>query len=69
MKKISILIGAGMLGSAVIWGAVIIGCSLKLSGTECYDKISNALIMGASFHLLLIWIPLAAQLKKLYKKD
>ncbi len=63
------LIGSAILGSALIWGAIIIGCSLKLKGTECYDEISNVLIMGASFHLLFIWGPLAAMLTKLSKKD
>ncbi|MCP4705216.1 MAG: hypothetical protein GY865_11450 [candidate division Zixibacteria bacterium] len=68
MKKISIILGSCILGSAIIWGAVILGCSLKLSGTECYDEISNALIMGASFHLILIWGPLAAYMAKHIKK-
>ncbi len=70
MKKHSLIIGACIIGSALIWGAVIVGCSLKLTGTECYDKISNALIMGASFHLILIWGPLAAYMAKhIRKKD
>ena len=68
-RGINILIGSAILGSSLIWGAVIVGCSLKLSGTECYDNISNILILAASFHLLLVWVPLAATLKKLFKKD
>jgi hypothetical protein len=67
MKKKSI--GAFIIASAIIWGAVIIGCSLKLKGTECYDEISYILSVGALFHLLFIWGPLAIQLKKKKKEE
>lgn len=62
MKKTSI--GFYIIASAIIWGIVIIGCSLKLKGTTCYDEISLILTGGAGFHLLLIWGPLANQLLK-----
>ena len=64
MKKKVITIGSCIIGSTILWGAVILGCSFRLKGTGCYDEISNILIMGASFHLLLIWGPLAVQFKK-----
>lgn len=61
-KKIR-TIGAFIIASAVIWGAVIIGCSLKLKGTGCFQDISLILTAGAVIHLLFIWGPLAAQFK------
>ena len=57
-------IGYFIIGSAIIWGAVILGCSAALSGTECYDKIQNYLILGTLAHLLFIWGPLADIVKK-----
>ena len=62
MEKKSI--GFYIIASALVWGAVMIGCSFKLKGTACYDEISLILIGGASFHLLFIWGPLAKQFRK-----
>ena len=62
-------IGFYIIASAIIWGAVIIGCSLKLKGTECYDEISNILIAGAGFHLLFLWGPLANQFRKIKREE
>jgi hypothetical protein len=58
-------IGAIILGSAIIWAAAIIGCAYALKGTECYDKIQYILVGGVLSHLLLIWVPMALQFKKL----
>ena len=62
MKKKSI--GIYIITSAIIWGAVIIGCALKLKGTGCYDDISLTLFAGLVFHLLFVWTPLAVQFKQ-----
>lgn len=62
MKKVKI--GFFIIGSAIIWGAVIIGCSLKLKGTSCYQEISTLLSIGAVVHLLLIWGPLVRIFQK-----
>ena len=35
-------IGAFIIASAIIWGAVIIGSSFALKGTESYDKIQKS---------------------------
>ena len=32
-------IGIYIIASAIIWGAALIGCSLKLKGTGCFDEI------------------------------
>jgi len=56
--------GAYIIGSAIIWGAVILGCSWALKGTECYDNISKILIGGTVAHLIIIWGPMAAQMAK-----
>jgi hypothetical protein len=47
-------IGGIILGSAIIWGAVIIGCSLTLKGTECYSEIQNILVGGTFAHIILL---------------
>jgi len=54
-------IGLYIIASAIIWGAVIVGCSLKLKGTGCYDDISLILYGGVLFHILLIWLPVGKQ--------
>ena len=58
-------IGYFILASAIVWGAVIIGCALKLKGTPCYNEISLILIGGAAFHLLFIWGPLGNLFRKI----
>ncbi len=57
-------IGFAVIASAIVWGAVIIGCSLALKGTECYGEIQNILAAGVVSHLILIWGPLVAQARK-----
>ncbi len=57
-------IGALIIASAIIWGAVIVGSSYALEGTECYDKIQNILVGGVVSHMILIWGPLALLFKK-----
>ena len=57
-------IGIYTITSAIIWGIVIIGCSLRLKGTGCYDEISTILYIGVFTHIILIWTPLAIQFKK-----
>ena len=58
-------IGAFIIGSAIIWAAVIVGCSLSLKGTECYDQIQNILVGGVLAHIILIWGPMAISFKKM----
>ena len=62
MKKGEIV--NSMISSAIIWGAVMVGCALKLKGTQYYAAISPILIGGAGIHLLFIWGPLERMLKK-----
>jgi hypothetical protein len=69
MDKIKKSIGLFIIASAIIWGAVIIGCSMKLKGTGCFDEISYILSAGAGIHLLLIWGPLTIQLRKVKKEE
>jgi len=64
--------GILIIASAIIWGLVIVGCSLKLSGTECYNEIQNVLVGGMFTHMILIWGPMgiaAAKAKKSEKID
>ena len=64
----SIGIGALMIASAIIWGAVIIGCSWKIKGTECYDQIQNILAGGTFAHIILIMGPMGAMFGKMKKQ-
>ncbi|MCB2194856.1 MAG: hypothetical protein KQH79_03300 [Bacteroidetes bacterium] len=64
MKIKKNILGYYIIASAILWGITIVGVALKLKGTDCYQQISIILTLGASIHLILIWVPLAAQLKK-----
>jgi len=63
-KKNALSIGGLIIGSAIIWGAVILGCSFALKGTECYSEIQNILAGGTTAHLILIWGPMAILFNK-----
>jgi hypothetical protein len=43
-----------LIANAIIWGAVIIGCSFKLKGTGAYEEIQNILAAGAGISLFFI---------------
>jgi len=62
VKKI---LGGFILGSAVIWGSVIIAASLMMKGVENSAHIISILGTGSAIHLILIWVPLAARMKKI----
>jgi hypothetical protein len=64
MNKKFKTIGAFIIASAIIWGAVILGSSYALKGTECYNKVQNILVGGVLSHIILIWGPLALLFKK-----
>ena len=64
MKKNAWSIGGIIIGSAIIWGAVILGCSYALKGTECYGEIQNILVAGTMAHIILISGPMAILFKK-----
>ena len=62
-------IGIYIIASAIIWGAVIIGCSLKLKDSGCFVDISYILSTASVIHLLFIWGPVAIQFKKLKEEN
>jgi len=62
MKKRKI--GSLIIASAIVWGAVMIGCALVLKGSPYKDEVNYILIGGAAFHLLFIWTPLGNQFRK-----
>ena len=64
MEKKKNMLGYYIIGSAIIWGALIVGCSFKLKDTQCFNEISLILSAAAGIHLVLIWGPMAIQLKK-----
>jgi len=67
MKKKSI--GSIIIASAILWGAVMIGCAYKLKGTGCYDEISLILFGGMFTHLLFVWAPMGILFKKSKEED
>ena len=69
MNKLRMTIGVYILASALIWGAVMLGCSFKLKGTGCYDEISSLLSGAAGIHLIIIWGPLVSQLVMSKKRN
>ena len=54
MDKKKKSIGLFIIASAIIWGAVILGCSFALKGTECYGEIQNILVGGVFMHIIMI---------------
>ncbi len=55
-----------IIGSAIVWGVVILLCALLLKSD--YMKVQLILGSGAAIHLIVIWLPLAARIAK-NKKD
>lgn len=65
--KVVYNLGAVIIANAIVWGAVIIGCSFALKGTGSYDLIQNYLAVGATVTSVIIlggMLPVIAQLKK-----
>jgi hypothetical protein len=58
MKKVNV--GYMIITSAIIWGAIIISCALKVKGTPYAEGINFTLTIGVLAHLLFVWIPLGA---------
>jgi len=50
--------------SSIVWGLVIVGCSLSLKGTGCYERISTILFGGAISHLIVVYPLLINRLKR-----
>ncbi len=64
--------GVAILASAIIWAFVIVGCSLKLKGTSCYQEINLILFAGVLSHIMIFWAiarPLLKGLKKARNLD
>lgn len=52
----AIRLGAVIIANAIVWGAVIIGCSAALKGTGNYELIKNYLAMGPTITTMLIFV-------------
>ena len=52
-----------IIASAIVWGLVILGCSISLKGTGCYEQISSILFVGAASHLIVVYPLLINRLK------
>ena len=53
----------------MVWGLVIVGCSLRLKGTGCYERISTILYGGTISHLIVIISLLINRLKSSTEND
>ena len=60
--------GISIIASAIIWGLVIVGSSVSLKGTDCYEQISVILFGGAASHLIVVY-PLLIKRIKSSKKN
>ena len=70
MKKNKPLsVGALIIASAIIWGAMIVGAALILKGTPYKESINRLLIGGTLAHMILIWGPMGAMIKKMKKEE
>ncbi|MCK4978805.1 MAG: hypothetical protein KAS62_00345 [Candidatus Delongbacteria bacterium] len=58
-------IGSLIIGSALIWGATIIGVAAKLKGLEVKGDVVQLMGLASGMHLILIWGPAAAMIKKM----
>ena len=63
------ILGPYILGSALIWGLTLIAASLMLGGFEDKAPVVSLLSAAAGVHLIIIWVPLAAALKKLMSQQ
>lgn len=59
------LLGPYIIGSAIIWGVTLVGAAMMMRGFDDRAQVLSLLGAGAGIHLILIWGPLAAALKKL----
>lgn len=57
-------LGYFIIGSAIIWAAIILGCGFALKGIPEKNSIIQILSGGFIAHLLFIWGPMIAVLKK-----
>ena len=55
--------GAVIIGSAVIWGVVLITVASTLKGTEYSESVRNIITGGAAAHLLMLGGAAAAKRK------
>jgi|GEM_PF-568530 len=69
MKGSIYFYGINIIAQAIIWGAVIIGCSAALKGTGMYDEIKNILIGGTVVSLFLANTGAMLQVMKMAKKE
>jgi hypothetical protein len=61
-------LGYFILGSAIIWAAIILGCAFALKGMPEKNNVIQILSGGFIAHLLFIWGPMAGVLKKMKDK-
>ncbi|MFC1887695.1 hypothetical protein ACFLYK_02695 [Candidatus Cloacimonadota bacterium] len=57
-------LGSFIIGSAIIWGTTLIGAAFLMRGFEGKTQVISTLSSGAVIHLIIIWGPLAARIKK-----
>ncbi|MBN2790196.1 MAG: hypothetical protein JXR69_08395 [Candidatus Delongbacteria bacterium] len=58
-----------IIGSAMIWGATILAVSFKLKGMEIKPDVIQVIGLAAGMHLILIWGPAGAMIRKMKLKE
>ncbi len=66
--KLKNKLGYFIIGSAMVWAAVIIATAILLMNIPKREIILNILSVGFIAHLLFIWIPIAIIFRKNIKK-
>ena len=57
-----------IIASAIVWGAVLVSCSMVLKGTPFKEKINLIILGGTLFHMFVIWLPLGRKARENKKK-
>lgn len=63
------LVPAVIIGNAIIWGFVLIGCSMALKGTGMYQEIQNILHAGVVTSNMLVGLGVGLGYIKMKKKE
>ena len=64
-KKYDKVLGSYIIANAVIWGAVMVGITLILKGTDLMSKVLPILAAGSGFSVVILPGALAARIKKM----
>ncbi|MBN1117769.1 MAG: hypothetical protein JXA77_11225 [Bacteroidales bacterium] len=64
MEKKNNIIAYYIIASSILWGLTIVVTAFLIKSSENATKAITIMGVAAALHLILIWGPLAAQMKK-----